>query len=76
MARTAMSIKVEAFLKQADRPQRKTRDQSSLLREMIAMRAYYLAEERGFEPGHEEEDWHRAEWELYNILVFSREGLI
>lgn len=27
----------------------------------IAVRAYYIAEQRGFEPGHELEDWLNAE---------------
>ncbi len=30
-------------------------------REAIAKAAYYLAEQRGFEPGHEVEDWIDAE---------------
>jgi len=30
-------------------------------RELVAMTAYYLAERRGFEPGHEVEDWEAAE---------------
>ena len=30
-------------------------------REAIAKAAYYLAEQRGFEPGHELEDWVAAE---------------
>ncbi len=29
--------------------------------ELIAIAAYYLAEKRGFAPGHEEEDWLAAE---------------
>ncbi len=29
--------------------------------ELIAIAAYYLAEKRGFAPGHEEEDWLTAE---------------
>jgi hypothetical protein len=32
-----------------------------LRHEMIATAAYFIAEQRGFIPGHEEEDWHRAE---------------
>jgi len=32
--------------------------------ELIAIAAYYLAERRGFAPGHEEEDWLAAEAEL------------
>jgi hypothetical protein len=30
-------------------------------RELVAKTAYYLAERRGFEPGHEVEDWETAE---------------
>ena len=33
-------------------------------REMVAVNAYYRAEKRGFEPGHEMEDWHEAELEI------------
>lgn len=29
--------------------------------EMIATAAYFIAEQRGFVPGHEMEDWYRAE---------------
>jgi hypothetical protein len=32
-----------------------------LRREMIATAAYHIAEQRGFAPGHEQEDWYRAE---------------
>jgi hypothetical protein len=32
-----------------------------LRREMIARAAYYIAEQRGFAPGHEQDDWYRAE---------------
>jgi len=32
-----------------------------LRHEMIATAAYFIAEQRGFAPGHEQEDWHRAE---------------
>ncbi|CAG0961967.1 hypothetical protein MTYP_00780 [Methylophilaceae bacterium] len=32
----------------------------------IAMRAYYLAQERGFEPGHDLDDWLAAEQEECN----------
>jgi hypothetical protein len=35
-----------------------------LFREMVAARAFYKAEQRGFEPGHELEDWLEAEQEL------------
>lgn len=33
-------------------------------REMIATAAYFLAEKRGFEPGHELDDWLTAEIEV------------
>jgi hypothetical protein len=32
-----------------------------LRREMIATAAYHIAEQRGFAPGHEQDDWYRAE---------------
>lgn len=32
--------------------------------DMIATNAYYKAEERGFEPGHELDDWLNAETEM------------
>lgn len=34
--------------------------------EWIAVAAYYLAEQRGFEAGHELEDWLQAEQQLDN----------
>ena len=34
------------------------------LQEQISRRAYELAEQRGFEPGHDVEDWLRAEREV------------
>lgn len=33
-------------------------------REMIATAAYFRAERRGFEPGHELEDWYAAEHDI------------
>jgi len=33
-------------------------------REMVAVNAYYRAEKRGFEPGHEMVDWLEAEREI------------
>jgi hypothetical protein len=35
---------------------------------LIAEAAYFLAEKRGFEPGHEEADWLQAEQELAEIM--------
>jgi len=37
-----------------------------LFRQMVSARAFYKAEQRGFEPGHELEDWLEAEQELLN----------
>ncbi|QIK36969.1 DUF2934 domain-containing protein [Caldichromatium japonicum] len=39
--------------------------------EMIAVAAYYLAERRGFAPGHAEADWLRAE-QVIDALIASR----
>jgi Protein of unknown function (DUF2934) len=36
-------------------------------RELIAVTAYYLAERRSFEPGHEEEDWLEAEAQVGSL---------
>jgi len=33
-------------------------------REMVAVCAYYKAEKRGFEPGHDLDDWLEAEQEI------------
>ena len=40
---------------------------SNLRRAMIAEAAYYLAERRGFQPGHELEDWVTAEGEIEHL---------
>jgi len=37
-----------------------------LFRDMVAALAFYKAEQRGFEPGHELEDWLEAEQEFLN----------
>jgi len=42
-------------------------------RELIATAAYYLAEKRGFEAGHEMEDWLAAEASLADASVSSPE---
>jgi hypothetical protein len=39
---------------------------------MISEAAYFLAEERGFEPGHALEDWLRAELQVNKTLVGGR----
>jgi len=38
-------------------------------RKMVATAAYYRARERGFEPGHEQEDWLLAEREVDALLT-------
>ena len=37
---------------------------------MISVNAYYRAEKRGFESGHEEEDWYDAESEIISIYRY------
>ena len=39
-------------------------------REMVAANAYYRAEKRDFEPGHELEDWYEAEREIKSIYRY------
>ena len=39
-----------------------------IVRSFISEAAYYKAEKRGFEPGHEEQDWSDAEREVKNCL--------
>jgi hypothetical protein len=39
---------------------------------MIAEAAYYIAERRGFEVGHEIEDWLLAEHQIDAVLAASR----
>ena len=36
-------------------------------RELIAVAAYYLAERRNFQPGHEDEDWLAAEVQIGSL---------
>ena len=39
-------------------------------REMVAERAWFKAEKRGFTTGHEMEDWIEAEWEVGNQCFY------
>ena len=39
---------------------------------MIGEAAYYIAEQRGFEPGHELDDWLAAEAQIHDQLAASR----
>jgi len=43
-------------------------------RQMVEMAAYFRAESRGFEPGHEVEDWLAAEAGVDLILLAVPEG--
>lgn len=38
------------------------------MRQKIAERAYFIAEQQGFAPGHEETNWHLAEAEIIAAL--------
>jgi hypothetical protein len=42
-------------------------------RELVAAEAYYLAERRGFAPGHEVEDWVTAE-ALVDSRLYKKQG--
>jgi DUF2934 family protein len=46
--------------------------ESSAYRELVALAAYYRAEQRGFAPGGELEDWLDAEREVASRLAESR----
>jgi len=39
---------------------------------MIGEAAYYIAEQRGFEPGHELDDWLAAEAQIHDQLAAQR----
>ena len=54
---------------EAQRPNSHTELTPDELRQMIATAAYRRAEERGFEPGHELEDWLAAEAEIKDLLA-------
>lgn len=43
-------------------------------RRMVAERAYCKAEKRGFEPGHDMNDWLEAEREISNQCRYWSEG--
>jgi Protein of unknown function (DUF2934) len=45
----------------------------NLQRRMTAEAAYYRAEQRGFQPGHELEDWLVAECEIQRLWTRARE---
>ena len=41
-------------------------------RKMVAVNAYYRAEKRSFEPGHEMDDWLEAEQEISRLRRYWR----
>ncbi|HEY7994820.1 MAG TPA: DUF2934 domain-containing protein [Candidatus Eremiobacteraceae bacterium] len=45
---------------------------SAELDRMIGEAAYYIAEQRGFEPGHELDDWLAAEAQIHDQLAAQR----
>ena len=45
---------------------------SAELDRMICEAAYYIAEQRGFEPGHELDDWLAAEAQIHDQLAAQR----
>lgn len=48
----------------------RTINSNDKFREMVAVNAYYRAEKRGFKPGHEKEDWYKAELEIQNLYRY------
>ena len=48
--------------------------ESELFREMVAVRAFLRAEQRGFEAGHDLEDWLEAEQELLGNWIITCSG--
>jgi hypothetical protein len=58
-----MAVKKQPAKPRAARPQARS-DQGSDVNRLIAEEAYYRAQQRGFEPGHELEDWIAAEKEV------------
>lgn len=55
-----------------DKPTRVVRVTPEARRALIAETAYLRAERRGFEPGHETEDWLAAEAEVDALLKVER----
>jgi Protein of unknown function (DUF2934) len=59
--------------KAASAPQVRTRVTPEARRALVAENAYHRAERRGFEPGHENEDWLAAEMEV-DALLRAQQG--
>jgi hypothetical protein len=58
-------------LQQKGRPVPPALIDQDLRRQLIAQAAYYRAERRGFEPGHEADDWLAAEGEVDTALMLG-----
>jgi DUF2934 family protein len=58
-----MAVKKQPARPRAAKPQPRT-GQAEDVNKLIAQEAYYRAQQRGFEPGHELEDWIAAEKEV------------
>jgi hypothetical protein len=57
-------MKTESIIPQKISTEHESKNHSPQLQEKIAELAYFKAEQRGFQPGHEEEDWLIAEREI------------
>lgn len=57
-----------------DRPDRPGSIDALTRHELIAQAAYFRAQHRGFEPGHEQEDWRAAESEIEAALDGGRKA--
>ncbi len=53
-------------------PDRNVEVRSDEWNRMVAEAAYYIAERRGFEPGHEQEDWYQAEHQVREMMRRKR----
>jgi hypothetical protein len=51
-------------------------DEAAQRQATIATAAYYRAQQRGFAPGHEFEDWLAAEREVYRLIAGAQSEVI
>ena len=63
MSQTENLIETPTAPKRAPRKKAQSPDQSTDVREMVAVRAYFLAEQGGFDPSREMDFWLQAESE-------------
>jgi hypothetical protein len=64
----SMSAQPKSFKPSLDREAMQATQDPQVRRQRIAEIAYYLAEQRGFESGHEDDDWLEAEREIDGIV--------